>query len=1189
MSIISGFNKVKNYVKTTEGYKLLSRWTSSDTVDVNGKTLTEVVNELGTASKKDVATSGNASVSQVVMGNDTRLTDARKASDVYSWAKASTKPTYTASEVGAYTKSETDTKLNSKINTSLKGSANGLAELDSNGKVPSTQLPSFVDDVIEGYLSSGKFYKESAHTTQISGESGKIYIDLSTEKTYRWSGSAFVVISETLALGETSSTAYRGDRGKTAYDHSQSTHARIDATKVEKSYTNGNIKINGTETTVYTHPSGTNPHGTTKSDVGLGNVGNFKAVSTVANQGLSDTEKSNARSNIGAQVAGSYASSTHNHDDKYQSKGSYASASHTHDDRYYTESEINTKLNGKANSSHTHGNGDITSLDASKITSGTISIDRLPQGALERLTIVADDTARFKLTSATIQKGDTVKVTSTGKMYYVVDETKLSTEAGYEVYAAGTAASVPWSGVTGKPSTYTPSSHTHTKSQITDFPTSMPANGGNANTVNSHTVKSDVPENAVFTDTVYDDTGVQKRISDNGYGAVAGGKNLAKSYKSSEIADKYYVALEADVKLKPSTTYTISFIGTKNNLIYVNENIFNNPVINISCTGERQSVTITTLPTPSGLDSQFKIIFKNYIGNTVIPNFTDVQIEEGSIATDYEPYFPSNKMLEEEKADKSETTVNLLKPTLETITQDGVTCTNNGDGTYTLNGTATEFTSITVAIITDLSNKRIVGCPSGGSKSTYSIYAINISNWGNQQYDYGNGVNVSSEFSKDIKWEIRIGIGSGYTCNNLVFKPMLTTNLDATYDDFVPYTGDTGKLNSDVANIIKLQSTLGGKVDSSIYSSDSINLGRKTGTEVGKNSFACGNNVEASGSYSHAEGYYTKAVGKNSHAEGDGTKAIGNSSHAEGYGTTASGNYSHAECNSTAEGDSSHAEGCYATASGAYSHAEGYGTTASGNYSHAEGVRTTALINQHAQGHCNNTTTATANDFNGISNGTAFVIGNGTTSSASNAFRVTGEGKIYATNASVNTGADYAEYFEWSDGNPNNEDRVGYFVTFDNDNPEKIKLANSSDDYILGIVSGMPSIIGNGDEDWKKRYILDDFGRYIKEEFEYEIEEPTEELDEEGNIIFNTVKKTGTKWKENPDYDNTKEYTPRDQRQEWSAIGMLGVLSVYDDGTCEVNGFCKVSNGGIATKSEDKNDYRVISRLKDNIVRVVFR
>ena len=208
-----------------------------------------------------------------------------------------------------YTESEIDTKLNSKLNTSLKGSTNGLAELDANGKVPSSQLPSFVDDVVEGYLSGGKFYKESSHTTEITGETGKIYIDLATNKTYRWSGSAFVVVSETLALGETSSTAYRGDRGKIAYEHSQSTHARTDATKVEKSSTNGNIKINGTETTVYTHPSGTNPHGTTKSDVGLGNVGNFKAVSTVANQGLTEAEKSNARANIGAGVSsfsGSY-------------------------------------------------------------------------------------------------------------------------------------------------------------------------------------------------------------------------------------------------------------------------------------------------------------------------------------------------------------------------------------------------------------------------------------------------------------------------------------------------------------------------------------------------------------------------------------------------------------------------------------------------------------------------------------------------------------------------------------------------------------------------------------------------------------------------------------------------------------------------------------------------------------------
>ena len=159
------------------------------------------VDLLGTASTKDAPASGNASTTQVVMGDDTRLTDARPASDVSAWAKADTKPTYTASEVGA-------------IASTLKGAVNGVAELDAAGKVPSSQLPSFVDDVIE--------VADYDHLP-ITGESGKIYVTLDTNKTYRWAGSGYAEISESLALGETSSTAYRGDRGKTAYDHSQDT------------------------------------------------------------------------------------------------------------------------------------------------------------------------------------------------------------------------------------------------------------------------------------------------------------------------------------------------------------------------------------------------------------------------------------------------------------------------------------------------------------------------------------------------------------------------------------------------------------------------------------------------------------------------------------------------------------------------------------------------------------------------------------------------------------------------------------------------------------------------------------------------------------------------------------------------------------------------------------------------------
>lgn len=103
----------------------------------------------------------------------------------------------------------------------LVGIINGIAPLGSDGKVPSAYLPSFVDDVAEGYLYENKFYAESTHETELLAETNKIYIDLTDEvnKTYRWSGSLYVEISPSLALGETSSTAYRGDRGKSAYDH----------------------------------------------------------------------------------------------------------------------------------------------------------------------------------------------------------------------------------------------------------------------------------------------------------------------------------------------------------------------------------------------------------------------------------------------------------------------------------------------------------------------------------------------------------------------------------------------------------------------------------------------------------------------------------------------------------------------------------------------------------------------------------------------------------------------------------------------------------------------------------------------------------------------------------------------------------------------------------------------------------
>ena len=92
------------------------------------------------------------------------------------------------------------------------------------GKIPASQLPAYVDDVLE-------FTNLASFPT--TGESGKIYIAIDTNLTYRWGGSSYVVMSSSLALGETSSTAYRGDRGKIAYDHSQTT-GNTHGTKLEE-------------------------------------------------------------------------------------------------------------------------------------------------------------------------------------------------------------------------------------------------------------------------------------------------------------------------------------------------------------------------------------------------------------------------------------------------------------------------------------------------------------------------------------------------------------------------------------------------------------------------------------------------------------------------------------------------------------------------------------------------------------------------------------------------------------------------------------------------------------------------------------------------------------------------------------------------------------------------------------------
>lgn len=388
-----------------------------------------------------------------------------------------------------------------------------------------------------------------------------------------------------------------------------------------------------------------------------------------------------------------------------------------------------------------------------------------------------------------------------------------------------------------------------------------------------------------------------------------------------------------------------------------------------------------------------------------------------------------------------------------------------------------------------------------------------------------------------------------------------------------------------------------------IWVAAEFNRTYKYSSASGAASHCEGGGNAASGHYSHAEGVWTIASGMRSHSQGCETTASGKTafasgcstvasgqcSHAAGQSTTASGDISHAEGQSTtASGFTSHAEGELTTASGNYSHAEGFYTTASGLVSHAEGNRTIASnFASHACGKYNADMTTGGSGSN--KTGTAFVIGNGTSSAKSNAFSVQFSGITKAANTiTASTTADYAEFFEWLDKNPNAEDRVGYFVTLDED---KIKIAEADDDYILGVISGAPFVLGNGDCDvWN--------GMYLRDEFRRLKEEPAPKLITVKNPKtkkFETQEVEGeyegTRYIINPDYDASQEYKSRFDRPEWAAVGMLGVLPVRHDGTAQVNGYVTVGPNGIATACERTaaNAYRVIKENSDSVVEIIFK
>lgn len=296
------------------------------------------------------------------------------------------------------------------------------------------------------------------------GDINTIYINTATNTIYRWDSSSKTYITLAKAV-KSVAISEATENGKITLT--------VDGNKTT-------VPIHGLGSAAYTNSSAYSPagHTHTKAQVGLGNVDNTadanKSVkhATTADSATTAGTATNVSAGEGTADAARHVwfsdSATETkraYSDKFKYNpvtnnltvnvtGNAATASSV------AWGNVTGKPSTYAPSAHNHDDSTITSLNASKLF-GTIDIARLPHGALERCVIVADDTARFALTTAKIQLGDTVKVNKTQKMYFVIDDSKLNSEAGYTVYTAGSATSVPWSGVTGKPTSYPPSSHTH--------------------------------------------------------------------------------------------------------------------------------------------------------------------------------------------------------------------------------------------------------------------------------------------------------------------------------------------------------------------------------------------------------------------------------------------------------------------------------------------------------------------------------------------------------------------------------------------------------------------------------------------------------------------------------------------------------------------------------------------------------
>lgn len=161
-------------------------------------------------------------------------------------------------------------------------------------------------------------------------------------------------------------------------------------------------------------------------------------------------------------------------------------------------------------------------------------------------------------------------------------------------------------------------------------------------------------------------------------------------------------------------------------------------------------------------------------------------------------------------------------------------------------------------------------------------------------------------------------------------------------------------------------------------------------------------------------------------------------------------------------------------------------------------------------------------------------------------FLLAGDGNAYADGSWSSGGADYAEFFEWQDGNPDNDDRRGLSVVLQGD---KIRLAEAGEEPV-GVISATPTIVGDSDMDrWRDKYLRDVFGAYVWEDHEvYHWEEDghiqscAADQPHETGVPATATKTVQQRRRLNPEFDPARPYVPRAARREWAAVGLMGKL-----------------------------------------------